>query len=101
MDCLMLSHHLFISKIEMKIVSPKLHTATKIPISPIYSFSGNQNHALQRTNTEKFETNIPRKGIARPESQFSHSCVCERFIHLFPGPVHIYPAAEYRQIDGG
>jgi hypothetical protein len=29
----------------------------------------------------KFETNIPRKGIARPQSQFPHSCVCERFIY--------------------
>jgi hypothetical protein len=25
------------------------------------------------------ETNVPRKGIARPQSQFPHSCVCERF----------------------
>jgi hypothetical protein len=29
----------------------------------------------------KFETNIPRKGIARPQSQFPHSCVCERYIY--------------------
>jgi hypothetical protein len=29
----------------------------------------------------KFETNIPRKRIARPQSQFPHSCVCERFIY--------------------
>jgi hypothetical protein len=29
----------------------------------------------------KFETNILRKGIARPQSQFPHSCVCERFIY--------------------
>jgi hypothetical protein len=28
----------------------------------------------------KFETNIPRKGIARPQSQFPHSCVYERLI---------------------
>ncbi len=28
-----------------------------------------------------FETNIPRKGIVRPQSQFPHSCVCERFIY--------------------
>jgi hypothetical protein len=28
----------------------------------------------------KFETNITRKGIVRPQSQFPHSCVCERFI---------------------
>ncbi len=33
------------------------------------------------TQYQKFETNIPRKGIARPEFQFSHSCVCEWFIY--------------------
>ncbi len=32
-------------------------------------------------NTKIFETNIPRKGIARPQSQISHSYVCERFIY--------------------
>jgi hypothetical protein len=30
--------------------------------------------ALQRN----FDLCIPRKGIARPQSQFPHSCVCER-----------------------
>jgi hypothetical protein len=34
-----------------------------------------------KTQYWKFETNIPRKGIARPQSQFLHSCVCERFIY--------------------
>ncbi len=29
----------------------------------------------------KFETNIPRKGISRPQFQFPYSCVCERFIY--------------------
>ncbi len=29
----------------------------------------------------KFETYIPRKGIARPQSQFLHSCVCERLVY--------------------
>jgi hypothetical protein len=29
----------------------------------------------------KFETNIPRKGIARPQPQFPHSCVCERDLY--------------------
>ncbi len=29
----------------------------------------------------KLVTNIPRKGIAWPRSQFPHSCVCERFIY--------------------
>ncbi len=27
---------------------------------------------------------IPRKGIARPQSQFPHSSVCERSIHYIP-----------------
>ncbi len=34
-------------------------------------------HALQR----KSHLCIPRKGIARPQSQFPPSCVCERFIY--------------------
>ncbi len=34
-----------------------------------------------KTQYRKFEINIPRKGIARPQSQFPHSCVCERFIY--------------------
>ncbi len=34
-----------------------------------------------KTRYRKFETNIPRKGIDRPHSQFPHSCVCERFIY--------------------
>jgi hypothetical protein len=34
-----------------------------------------------KTQYRKFETNIPRKGIALPQSQFPQSCVCERFIY--------------------
>ncbi len=34
-----------------------------------------------KTQYRKFETNMPRKGIVRPQSQFPHSCVCERFIY--------------------
>ncbi len=30
----------------------------------------------------KFETNIPRKEIARPQSKFLHSCFCEQFIYF-------------------
>ncbi len=29
----------------------------------------------------KFETNIPREGIAYPQSQFPYSCACERIIY--------------------
>ena len=33
-----------------------------------------------KTKCRKLETNIPRKGISGSQSQFPHSCVCERFI---------------------
>jgi hypothetical protein len=36
----------------------------------------------EKTQYQKFETNIPRKGIAQPQSQFPHSSVCERFIYF-------------------
>ncbi len=39
---------------------------------------------------QKFETNIPRKGIERPQSQVPHSCVCERFICIFPQSVCLF-----------
>ncbi len=31
-----------------------------------------------------------RKGTARPQSQFWHSCFCERFIRTLPESVHIF-----------
>ncbi len=34
-----------------------------------------------KTQYQKFETNITRKGIARPQFLFPHSRVCERFIY--------------------
>jgi hypothetical protein len=33
----------------------------------------------------KLEANIPRKGISGPQSQFPHSCVCERIIYSHDG----------------
>ncbi len=32
-----------------------------------------------KTKYRNFEINIPRKGISGPQSQFPHSCACERF----------------------
>ncbi len=52
--------------------------------------------ALQR----KSHLCIPFLGIARPQSQFPHSCVCERFIYSQDRPTYILPAAE-RQINRG
>ncbi len=34
-----------------------------------------------KTQYRKFKTNVPRKGTARPQSQFLHSCFCKRFIY--------------------
>ncbi len=34
-----------------------------------------------KTQYWKFETDITRKGIAQPQSQFPHSSVCEQFIY--------------------
>ncbi len=35
-----------------------------------------------KTKYQNFETNIPKKGILGPQSQFPHSCVCEPFIYF-------------------
>jgi hypothetical protein len=40
-----------------------------------------------------FDLCIPRKGTARPQSQFAHSCVCERFIYFHDRPTY-FPAAD-------
>ncbi len=37
---------------------------------------------MAKTKYRNFETNIPRKGISGPQSQFPHSCVCEPFIYF-------------------
>ncbi len=47
--------------------------------------------ALQRN----FDLCIPRKGTARPQSRFSHACVCERFIYSRDRSTY-FPSAEYR-----
>jgi hypothetical protein len=44
----------------------------------------------------KFETNIPRKGIGRPQSQCPHSCVCERFTYsIFPPSICLFCCRKY------
>jgi hypothetical protein len=36
---------------------------------------------------------FPEKGIARPQSQFPCSCVCERFIYFQNRPTYIFPCS--------
>ncbi len=45
------------------------------PHHTVRQVGARRHFALQRT------TNIPRKGIVRPHSKITHSCVCERFIY--------------------
>jgi hypothetical protein len=52
-----------------------------------------------KTQYRKFETNIPRKGTARLQSQFLHSCFCERFI--YSSDRSAYPAAGNRWAERG
>jgi len=52
-----------VKKINMNFVSPKLHTATKIPFMHSFSCNQNQNHALQRTNTENSEQIFQEKEL--------------------------------------
>jgi hypothetical protein len=47
-----------------------------------------------RALQQKSHLCIPFMETVWAQSQFPHSCVCERFIHTFPGLVHIFPAAE-------
>jgi hypothetical protein len=42
------------------------------------------------TLQRNFNLCIPRKGTARPRSQFPHPCVCERSIHIFPRSAHLF-----------
>ncbi len=44
-----------------------------------------QGACTAKTKCQKFETNITRKGISGPQSQFPHSCVCERIIYSHDG----------------
>jgi hypothetical protein len=66
-----------------------------------------------KTKCRKFETNIPRKGISGPQSQFPHSCACERFIYSHDGsafsaggnmwtdPGNIYIAHRHMNVEIG
>jgi hypothetical protein len=47
----------------------------------MYTNQKNSIACTAKNQYRKFETNIPRKGNARPRSQFPHSRVCERFIY--------------------
>jgi hypothetical protein len=47
-------------------------------------------YTLQR----QFRLYIPFLGIARPQPQFPHSCVCKRFIYSQDRSTYVFPPAE-------
>ncbi len=68
------------------------HLSCHVPIVPksrgsqrlyllYFDWYQNQNPYTAKTQCRTFETNIPRKGIVRPQSNFPRSCVCELFIY--------------------
>ncbi len=59
------------------------------------------NSTLQRTNTGNWKQIFPKKKIARPQSQFSHSCVCERFTRMYSQHRSAYFAAGNMWPDPG
>jgi hypothetical protein len=79
-----LSSHSFSCWIHFQAISipTKFTFKTLIPfLSPQIHFQTFPLRPNCKDTIPKFETNIPRKGTARPPSQFSHSCVCEGFIY--------------------
>jgi hypothetical protein len=58
----------------------------RLSVHPLWSYMAGLSVDALWTQTaknpyRKLEKNIPRKGIARPQSQSPHSCVCERFLY--------------------
>ncbi len=49
-------------------------------VSFVFRYQSCYTSHTTKTQYRKFETNIPRK-VARCQSQFPHSCVCERLIY--------------------
>jgi hypothetical protein len=61
-----------------------------------YTSNGDFISTLQR----KCQVCIPFLGMARPQSQFSHACVCERFIYIPRIGPHISCSRTARSIVG-
>ncbi len=59
-----------------------IRTSPSSNLLAIGGHAGSENVPSDQPVIWKFETYILWKGIARPQSQFPHSCVCERFIHI-------------------
>ncbi len=80
--------HLCIPFQELHSISPNfyIHVSTYFP-----------SHCKEPIS--KIRNKFPRKGIARPPSQFPHSCVCERFICIFPQSICLFCCRKYLDLS--
>ncbi len=66
-----------------------VHPELKVSCYNIIKHLGKVIYIYSNTTT-KIPFCIPRKGIARPQSQFPHTFMCLWAIYIFPGSVHIF-----------
>jgi hypothetical protein len=66
----------------LQVVHHPVPTRLKNKNYKLRKFNSNFFIAFRPTLQRKSHSCIPRKGIARPQSQFTVPCVCERFIYL-------------------
>jgi hypothetical protein len=69
---------------------PRLRNKFTVVRSRILFFISHVLYIALQQESHKY---IPRKENARPQSQFPHSCVCERFIYSQDRPTY-FPAAK-------
>ncbi len=68
--------------IELSYRLARLHRlAESIPWNQFLSSLKVKNYRFWSTLQRNLDLCIPRKGIARPQSQYPYPCVCERFIY--------------------
>ncbi len=87
--------HLPVSPLSISSQNIRMHTLPKAAL--LTKKSGKFWVQIHMHCNKKSHLFIPFLGIARHQSQFAHSCVCERFIYSQDLPTY-FPAAE--QADG-
>ncbi len=81
-------------------VGVHLHHQGHVLVSSLLQHGGHRVHRVHRTccTARKIPFMYSFLGIARPQSQFPHSCVCERFIYSQNRSTY-FPAAELAELE--
>jgi hypothetical protein len=77
----------------MILLSTPLFSHWSIPLNNIFNRFYVADYCSPGAMQRNFDLCIPRKGTARPQSQFAQSCVCERFIY-FHDRFTYFPSAD-------